>query len=41
MDENQMPQLVKTLALSYHRIALEEEYFSNYEEAFIHFENAL
>ena len=32
---------MNTLVISYHNIAAEEEYFLNYEEALIHYENSV
>ena len=32
---------INTLIISYHNIAVEEEYFKNYEEALLHYENSV
>lgn len=40
-DDLDYQNKVNTLVISYHNIAAEEEYFLNYEEALIHYENSV
>ena len=41
MQEKELNSLLISLIISYYNLALEEEYFGNLEEGFMHYENCI
>lgn len=40
-DELEFQNMVNTLVISYHNIAVEEEYFNNFDESLLHYQNSV